>query len=131
MSRLFILILLFAIGCASAGSSKARFATDEDVAEFVSVLRREILPGTSIAGATAAMEARGFKCQLVRHGSFHADSDDGTASGGQEVLDGIDFLRCSRICRSETFAEEITLVAIILSGDTTVDIRIRVTGYGL
>ena len=105
MLILLLVIICVAAGCASAVSSKAHFATDVDVKEFVSVLRREILPGTSIADATAAMETQGFKCRIVRDGSFHTDSEDGAASVDQERLEGIDFILCTRVCRSAAFVE--------------------------
>ena len=131
MSRFNFVLAAFVFGCASTGSSTNHFVMEKDVGDFVSNLRREIPPGTSIVNATALMKARGFECQIRRNSSFLADLPDGSHSMKPETLEGIDFVLCTRVQRIQILGSEVTSVALILSGDTVDDIRIKVTGFGL
>ena len=130
MRSFLVIVFVFAFGCASAGTRQSDFVTETDVVEFVSMLRREIPSGSSIDDASRVMRSYGFDCQIKRDSSFSADLPDGTHSITKETLEGVDFIRCTRVRKHGIWVTMVTTVAIILSDDVVTDIRINNSGYG-
>lgn len=130
MRGFLVIVVVSALGCASTGTRQNDFVTETDVVDFVSMLRREIPPGSSIDDASRVMRSYGFDCQIKRDSSFSADLPDGSHSITKETLEGVDFIRCSRVRKYGIWVTMVTTVAIIIFDDVVTDIRINNTGYG-